>query len=145
MKKKELEKLMYKSFDAPLSEEEKKILDSELHSSASINQEYINLLKLRKAVSSSTKDTFEPFFEERLMGKLNRTKKAEMNFDSVTAPLLASFKRIAVTAIIILVILISYNLTNGNNYSINNILGNSTTNVASAFDPLKNIIGTVKQ
>lgn len=144
MKKQELEKLMYKSFDAPLTEDEKNILESELKASAVFMEEYQNLLKIRTAVRNSAKDTFEPFFEERLMSNLNRSLKHEKTYDYLSAPLFSSFGKIAAAAIVILIILITYNLNNGNNYSINNLLGKSETNIASVFDPLQNTLGSGK-
>lgn len=142
MKKQKAEQLIYKSFDGRLSGEEQKMLESELQNSPAFKEEYEYLSRMRTAVSHTAKDSFEPFFEERLLGKLNRSVKTESYFDAVSKPLFASFGRIAVAAIIILVILISYNLNNGNNYAIDNLLGNSKTNIATAFDPFQNTIGS---
>lgn len=144
MKKQKLEKLLFKSFDAPLSKEEKELLESELKNSPSLKEEQEFLNRLRRGVEQSAVNDFEPFFEERLMGKLNRSLKNERTFDSISIPLFSSFGRIAIAAVIILIILISYNVNNGNNYAINNLLGNSKTNIASVFDPFQNTIGAKK-
>jgi len=144
MKKKDLEKLIYKSFDAPLTNEEKEFLESELNASAELMQEYQSLLSLRSAVRNSARDTFEPFFEERLLSRMERTKKYEKTYDYISTPLFTSFGKIAAAAIIILIILITYNLNNGNNYSINNLFGNSETKIASVYDPLQNTLGSRK-
>jgi hypothetical protein len=144
MKKKELQKLIYKSFDAPLTTEEKELLESELKASAELMEEYQSLFSLRGAVRNSARDTFEPFFEERLLSNLERSMKNEKAYDYISTPLFNSFGKIAAAAIIILIILISYNLNNGNNYSINNLLGKSETNLASVYDPLQNTLGSRK-
>jgi len=79
------------------------------------------------------------------MNKLNNPVKTESYLDPISKPLFASFGRIAVVAIILLIILISYNLNNGNSYAIENLLGSSKTTVASAFDPFQNTLGVNQQ
>lgn len=142
MKNSKLTKLLFKSLDAPLTDKEKELLNSGLRESSRLREEKEYLLKIRGAVQDSAAESFEPFFEERLLNKLNRSVKAEKYFDSVSASLSFSFGRVAITAVIILIILISYNLNNGNNYSISSLLGNSKTNIATVFDPFENTIGT---
>jgi hypothetical protein len=145
MKKQKSKQLLYKSFDSPLSDKEKESLDSELNISVSLKEEQEYLSKLRGAIKQNAEVSFEPFFEERLMNKLNRTIKTEKYSDLVSSSLFSSFGKIAITAIIILIVLISYNLNNGNNYSINSLLGNSKTSIASIFDPFENTMGATKK
>jgi negative regulator of sigma E activity len=145
MKKQKLEHLLYKSFDSELSEKEKESLDSELKSSETLKEEQKYLSKLRIAIKQSAQTSFEPFFEERLMGNLNRTANKEKYFDLVSSSLFSSFGRIAIAAIVVLAILLSYNLHNGNNYSINSLFGSSKANIASVFDPFENTIGAEKK
>ena len=144
MKKKELEKLIYKSLDSKLSEKEHETLITELMKSDEYFSEYNRLLEIRHAVSETKETDFEPFFEERLLKKLNHTVNDEKYFDLLSNSLFASFRRVAVAAIIILIILVSYNLNSGNNYSIQNLLGLSQAKIENAFDPFLNLMGTDK-
>ena len=144
MKKKELHDLVYRSFDAPLSDKEKNTLETGLQNSAGLKEEYDYLAIMRKAVKNNAQTTFKPYFEERLLNRLNQSAKPQTRFDPASAPLFASFGRIAIAAVIILIVLISYNLNNGNSYSIDNLFGNSKTTVASAFDPFQNTLGVNK-
>lgn len=145
MKKQKLKHLLYKSFDSELSEKEKESLDSELKNSVALKEEQEYLKKLRVAIKQSAQTSFEPFFEERLMGNLNRSVKTEKYFDLVSSSLFSSFGRIAIAAIVVLAILLSYNLHNGNNYSIKSLFGSSQANIASVFDPFENTIGAERK
>ena len=144
MKIRKTEKLLFKSLDGNTSPGESEILRKELQHSEELRKTAKQINEMRKLVSESAETSFKPFFEERLLSKLNASTAPELYFNSWTNSLAVSFRQVAITAIIILVILVSFNLNNGNKYSIENIFSSSHKNIESAFDPVNNLIGSLK-
>ena len=146
MKDNEITKLMYKSLDAPLSEREKELLDNALNNSAELSGEYKELLDMRSGISKSGEGAeFKPFFEERVLGKINSCLQKEESLASYSSSLIVSFKRIGFAAIFILIALLSYNLKSGNSHSLQSVFGVSESGYEYyAFDPVHNLIGSNK-
>jgi hypothetical protein len=144
MKKKKIEKLFYKSLDGAVSPEENELLQQELKSSEELRKTSRQINEIRQLVSSSAETSFKPFFEERLLTKLNSPSAIEGYFNNWANSLAVSFRQVALAAIIILAVLVSFNLNAGNKYSIENLLGISHTNIESAFDPVNNLLGSLK-
>lgn len=140
MRNKVIEKLLYKSLDTTLSEKESKILNDELRRSKQMNEQYLELIKIRKAIGDCAVTSFKISFEERLSDKLNKFLSGATYFNSWTNSLATAFRRIAISAMIFLIFLVLYNLKSGNKYSIENLLGTSNTTIVSAFDPIQNLI-----
>ena len=145
MNNKKIKKLLYKSLDTTLTTEEAKILNNELQNSIELREEQTQLLNMRKALGESTETSFKIFFEERLSDKLSKLTTLETYFNGWANSVGSSFRKIALSAIIVLIILISYNLNSGNKYSIENLLGTSNTTIVSAFEPIQNLIASEKQ
>lgn len=141
---KKIEKLIYKSLDGALSKNEADILEKELQESVNLRNEYKLIKETRKMVSENAVFSFEPFFEERVLQKMNEPEAKETNgiFEINLIPL--TFRKIALAALIVLAILITYNLNSGNNYSIENLLGISHTNIEYAFNPINIYVGQEK-
>jgi hypothetical protein len=144
MKKKKFEKLVYKYLDGTLSVKESKMLKFNLEYSPDHRECYSKILELREAVSRSANDSLKPFFENRVLENISVKTFSSINLISLADSLTIYFRKIVLTAAIMLAILVTYNLTNGNKYSIENLLGISKTNYEYAFDPLNNLIGSGK-
>ena len=140
--KKEIEKLVYKSLDSSLSEKESELLNNELQKSSSLRKELKLLIDLRIFAGKSVNPDFKPFFEERLANKLYSQNKNTFSFNEQYSLFSYSFRKFATAAIILLVILVSYNIINGNNYSFENLLGKSGSSIEYAFDPIQNLLGS---
>jgi hypothetical protein len=145
MNKKKIERLIYKSLDSDLSRRESKELHDELQSSEDLLEKYSQIESIRDSVSQSAATTFKPFFEERLMNKINSLPKPAGILFNWTDSLVISFRRIAAIAILLLIVLVSYNVSNGNNYSIESLLGMNETSIETAFNPFNNLIGGERQ
>jgi hypothetical protein len=144
MKNNKIEQLLYKKLDGRISEKETEKLSQEMANSEELRKTFRQISELRKQVSQNAEISFKPFFEERLLSKLNSFTPAAEFITSWTTSLALSFRQVAITAIIILFILISFNLNNGNKYSIENLLGISNSNIEYAFDPVDNLMGSLK-
>jgi hypothetical protein len=145
MTNKKIERLFYKSLDSTLSRKEEEILNTELQHSEKLREKYSQIITMRNAVSKSAITSFQPSFEENLFRKIYNPEKEKKSLNGWSNFLFISFRRIAFTAIIILIILISYNLNSGNKYSIENLLGIYETSLEHAFDPFRNLLWSEKQ
>jgi hypothetical protein len=140
-----IEKLLYKSLDAPLSSEETSLLNNELKNSSKLRAEYNKLKEIRNVLAESGVPDFKPYFEERLTDRLYSDQKKPAPFNALINSFSYSFREIAFAAIIILILLVTYNLKNGNIYSVENLFGKSGSSIEYAFDPIQNLIGSNNQ
>ncbi|MEI7811480.1 MAG: hypothetical protein WCJ01_03540 [Ignavibacteria bacterium] len=132
MIKKEIEQLIYESFDRSLSQKEGLILREALRSSKELRTLQKQIGAIRRTVSEIPKSEFKPFFETRMMGILkNRSGQPAGIAELITL----SFSRVAIAASIVLVILTTYNIQMGTSGLKNNLLGYSKPNIENAFDP----------
>ena len=141
MKYKHLQKLLYKNFDSELLKKEKEILEKALEKSKELRTEREKLITLRNLLTNSSQKSFKPFFEERLIRKLNESKITENEFDNFIYSLVFSFKRIAFAAIIVTVILLSNNFIQSGDISFESALGLHEPSMAEVFDPTYILIG----
>jgi hypothetical protein len=144
MKNKRIEKLIYKNLDGTLSNKELEILKHEWDISEPVREEYQQILELRDKINESGIRKFKPLFEERLLDKLSSGKQLKTVSTGWIGSLGVSFRQITLTAAIILALLITYNMKNGNYYSIQNLFGDSNNNLEIAFDPVQNLLGRIE-
>jgi hypothetical protein len=130
-----IKKLLYKSFDSNLTPKEEAILKEELQKSGDLRELSGQITALRNKVKSSAYPEFSPYFESRLLANLNREQKQNGLLSGLYDSLELSFKKIALTAAAVLLILILYNVKQGNLSSLENVLGVYHTPIEYAFDP----------
>ncbi len=111
-------KLLYRSFEEKLKEREQNQLKEALEKSEELRREKEKITEMRKAVSESAYGTFEPFFAERVMNRIVAEEK-ERAVVSVFEPLKAVFQRLAIAAAIVIIVLIVYNLSIGESFTMN--------------------------
>jgi hypothetical protein len=111
-------KLLYRSFEEKLKEREQNQLKEALEKSEELRREKEKIAAMRKAVSESAYGTFEPFFAERVMNRIVAEEK-ERAVVSGFEPLKAIFQRLAIAAAIVIIVLIVYNLSIGENFTMN--------------------------
>lgn len=121
MDRKSLE-LLYRSFDAPMAEEEQRQLREALEKSRELREEKERLEAMRRAISGAAVPSFEPFFAERVLRRLfpvtrANAEKGEDFFDS----LVWSFRRIALAGAIAALLLLANNIYRGGGISISTI------------------------
>jgi hypothetical protein len=145
MKKNKINKLIYKSFDGSLDDKESAMLERYLLESDEIRKEYNRLNLIREKISGSAITSFKPFFEERVIAKINYPADDKDLLNNWTISLTASFRKVALVAMIILVMLVTYNLNKGNKYSIENLLGKEKISMENDFDPIHYLMWSEKQ
>jgi hypothetical protein len=137
-----MKKLLYKSFDTGLSDSEKYALNEALKSSSELRKMKADIEAVRNAVKDTAITDFSPGFQTRLLNEISRSRIYISALSSFTDSLTLSFRKVAFSAAIILMLLIGYNLNEGNNYIFENILGISKPAVENAFDPTIQFIWT---
>jgi hypothetical protein len=137
-----IERLLYKSFDTDLSGDEKQTLDDALRQSAELRKLKEEIFILRNDVKAAGNSNFSAGFEMRVLNEINRLKVHTGNF---TESLTLSFRKIAFSAAVLLVLLVGYNLNKGNNYIIENLFGISDPTVENAYDPTIELIWTASK
>jgi hypothetical protein len=130
-----VKKLLYRSFDSNLTPKEEAVLNEELLKSGDLRDLREQVSILRKKVKSSAYPEFSPYFETRLLVNLNKASKQNGLLSGLYDSLELSFKKVALTAAALLLILILYNVKQGNFSSIENVLGVYHTPIEYAFDP----------
>lgn len=106
---KKILKLLYRSFDGDLDEQERNELEEALKKSEELRREKEKILAQRQAITESAAQSFKPFFAERVMSRIDAlNKKAGM--EPFYETLRAVFRPFAIAGAAALVVLILYNL-----------------------------------
>lgn len=107
MMKRRKDILFQRALDGELSMEEERRLAALLEESPSLRLEFERVRRLRALVEESREDSFKPFFSSRVMSRI-RAQAKEETFAHALAWL---FRRVAVAAIVLIVALTAYNIS----------------------------------
>ncbi len=129
-----LKKLLYRSFDTDLSPEEKKQLDIALRQSSDLKIEKDRISALRDNIASGKKQSFEPFFADRVMGRVYDIDK-ENEEDLFFERLFALFRPVAIAATVLIVIAIGYNIGSSGQISLEGALAVPEVTLDEVYDP----------
>lgn len=111
--KEKLLKLLYKSFEVKLTGEEQRHLENALESFQFLQEEKRNIEQLRHTISNSGKNSFSPFFAEKIMQRIENPIEANSPIDDFLTSLLWSFRRVAIAGgVVVLLLLINNFITN---------------------------------
>lgn len=111
---KKIRKLLYRSFDSGLKENEKELLEKAMENSEQFREEKEKIIRLRQAVADSTVKSFKPFFAERVMNRIiSAENKKEDSLEGFYRSLKPVFRRLAIVGSVIMLVLILYNLKIG--------------------------------
>ena len=135
MKNNKIEKLIYKSLDGILNADEEKLLNNELQNSVEVQRMYNEIVSLRKTVQDIEPEPFRPFFEERLLDKINNPLVYGNKTAGWSESFMKSCRQVAFTTVIILALLILYNVNQGNYSSFESLLGIYKAPIEYTIDP----------
>ena len=127
-------KLLYRSFDTSLTPEEQTILDQAMEQSEELRQEMEKIILIRKKVEASSMNTFKPFFVDRVMQRIERIKNRNY-YNLLDESLFRIFKPVMIAAILLILIITSYNITSTKQLSLEGILAVPDVTLEQAFDP----------
>jgi anti-sigma factor RsiW len=99
--------LLYRSFDAPLSDAEQKELELALAESAELQAEKATLVSMRAALSATAASGFGPFFPERVMARINAE---EASPEALWLSVRSLFRWVAAAAVPIAAALVIWNI-----------------------------------
>jgi hypothetical protein len=107
-------------------------LDRALKLDESLRLEKEKISEMRKALAESGVREFPSYFIERVMSRINSWQtKEEIWYESI----MGVFRPIAVTAIMLLIILLTYNFNANKKISFNSAMNTPSVTVEDAFDP----------
>ena len=138
MKKKDL-KLLLHSFDKELKSGDQKLLDEALEKSAELREQKESIIKMRNAISNTKTEVFKPFFAERVMSKiysLEKPSSKDIEFES----LFSIFRPVAVSAVVLIIMFISYNWFSNGQLPEEIAFNESDISIVDAFDPMIELI-----
>ncbi len=110
---KKAKKLLYRSFDEELSSFEKTILEKALVGSEELRNEKTKIEQLRRALSQNADVSFGPMFAERVANRLSPPQKFGNELEAYYEAFNTLFKKIALAGAVTMLVLVSYNLTIG--------------------------------
>ena len=110
---KKAKELLYRSFDGDLSVEENSILEEALVESAALREEKTEIEQQRFALAQSAEVTFGSMFAERVIQRISSPQKLENGMEAFYEAFKSMFKKIAIAGVATMFVLISYNLTVG--------------------------------
>ena len=108
-------KLLYRSFDSKLNKKEQNQLNIALKRSAQLRREKELITTQRKALSATGEQSFKPFFAERVIKQI--TSQKENGLEAFYEAIKHVFRRFAVVGALVMLILVTYNLSIGDNFS----------------------------
>jgi hypothetical protein len=126
--------LLYRSFDTELSPEEEEQLYLALKQSEELRIEKERITALRDNIASGKNQSFEPFFADRVMGKLYDMEK-EKEEDFFFEGLFTLFRPVAIAATIFIIIVIGYNIGSSGQISLEGALAVPEVTLDEVYDP----------
>lgn len=124
--------LLYRSFDDVLAPADQQRLERALTESADLRAEKQRIAQLRGMITDSGKQSFHPFFAEKVLRRIReQNRPAESFLDS----LIVVFRSVAIAATILFVVLLSYNLFKSDSKSIASALAEPEIKLEQALDP----------
>lgn len=132
--KQKIRKLLYRSFEEPLSIEDEKRLNDALSASDALRLEKESLTRLRKSVAAGKTQHFKPFFAEKVMHQI-KSREQESVQERFFESLLRAFKPAIVVATVLVIMLLSYNLIKSDRVSIASAFAQPEVSLDQALDP----------
>ncbi len=135
MNNKKLTSLLYKQFDSKLSLDEERELAAALNNSAELQREFNQIKMLRESIHVSAKSNFHPFFAERVMQKIDNVRLVDNRSDALFDTLFVQFRKVAFTAIALIILIVSYNIGKGGKLTLSNALATPEVTIENLIDP----------
>ncbi len=127
--------LLYRSFDNALTSGEQKQLERALKQSKELREEKRQINTMRTAISDSPAKSFKPFFTDKVMQRISSFNNAKTTPDTFFESLFTIFRPVFVTATILLIALLSYNLIKSDQPSLAGAFAEPEVTLEQAIDP----------
>ncbi|MFC1725275.1 hypothetical protein ACFL4T_06585 [candidate division KSB1 bacterium] len=120
---KKLIKLLYRSFDGSLTEDEEKTLSDALQGSEELRSEKEKIMNLRSLVSGASEKEFSPFFTEKIMNKIESAKNGYVKTNHIDRIAEFIFRRLALIGAAAVILLIAYNFIQTGQITVTGLFG----------------------
>jgi len=121
--KKDILKLLYRSFDEELDPNDKDRLEKALTESHALREEKKRIIEMRSVISNSAKDSFKPFFEERVMKRILRDKSVILDIGNLLDSLIKVCRPLSIASVSIILIILGYSLITTGDLSLKSLFG----------------------
>lgn len=106
-------RLLYRSFDAELTEKEKRLVEKALAESQSLRREKERIIQQRRSLAENPAQSFGPHFPDRVMARIAGLDEKAGSSESFYEALWVAFKRFAIAGAVAVLALIFFNLIKG--------------------------------
>lgn len=130
-----IKQLLYDSFERQLSSNEQDLLDKALADSSELQAAREDIIEMRKRLSDLKEQKFESFFADRVMSKIREIPEQNGSnefFENIAL----FFKPVAITATVIIIIVASLNLMQGDQISLESVIAAPDVTISDAYDPI---------
>ena len=111
IRNKKILRLLYRSLDSELSEKDRKKLEDALERSSELRMERERALAQRQALAKSGTQSFDPFFADRVMARIESLGQTKKNgFELFYETFKVMFHRLANASALVMLVLVSYNI-----------------------------------
>ena len=128
-----LTELLYRSFDGKLNPEELKTLEKGLSESKELRAEKQKIISLRQNIAGQKKNTFKPFFADRVMRKI-RLSEQKQEDERFFEFLFLIFRPIAIAAAVLIIVIAGYNISTSGEISIESALAIPDVTLDDMYD-----------
>ena len=110
---KKIVRLLYRSFDTELKENEKRLVEKALENSEHLRRENERIKKQRRSLAENGAQSFRPLFAERVMAHIAGIEKEAGSTESFYDALKVTFRRFAIAGAVAVLALIFFNVIKG--------------------------------
>ncbi|MBN1154119.1 hypothetical protein JXB12_04285 [candidate division KSB1 bacterium] len=135
-----IKKILFYSFDSDLGENERNLLNDSLANSHTLRQEREQMDKVRSLLTQNDTFHFRADFTDRVMRTIREQHDQENYQETIFRSLLGLFKPIAVGAILLLIMMMSYNIIQHKQSSSSTDIVIPEKMMEIAFDPVLPLI-----
>lgn len=126
-------KLLYKSFDHELSEKEHRLLNQARKNSPELRREEKEILRQRRMLAASGPPKFGPHFADRILDRLREEEKPPVTNDVFYHAMRTVFRRVALAAAMLVLVMVSYNIIRTGNVSVAGALAMAQMDMESSI------------
>jgi len=137
---KRIRKLLFRSFDDHMNKRDQDLLKKHLTFSDELKKEKAELELIRSVISKNEEYKFKPHFSDRVMSAIKEKSYQESYEETFFQSLIGLFKPVAIGAMVLLIVMMSYNIFQNKKVSFSNAVAIPEINVEVAFDPVLPLI-----
>jgi len=136
MRKSRAQKLLFQSFDLDLELREKRLLKEALAEYPELIEERKHLESIYRKAPIRKTTSFSPWFVDRTMNRIRSLSNLEKSIDISVGVFLTAFRRVALIASVMVVLILAFNVSTSAEYSLASVIGIPNTSMEEMIDPI---------